>query len=134
MAEPGHFEVVGSKKPLFNSADMQNFAVAVLKDVGAEGQRMMATYPAQNLNKTNYRRTGTLKRSWNHEVSVANDKITLTIGSQGQIAPYNAPVQGKPQSRVFMGTGWRTVDELIVATTMKANKGMEMSVKAGIPK
>lgn len=83
-----------------------------VRSVIADGQRWIATYPPQSLTKTDYRRTGTLKRSWSHTMSTRPNAIVGVVGSNPNIAPYNRVVQGSPQAKIMRGAGWRGVDGL----------------------
>ena len=96
----------------------QRDVVVMMRRATAEGQRHIAVYPPQRLHKSNYRRTGTLKRSWSSKVSAAGNKVQGIVGSNSNIAPYNRFVQGPRkgdgarQLRLFRGAGWKGVDEL----------------------
>lgn len=83
-----------------------------VRQVVAEGQRFIATYPPQRLTASGYRRTGTLRRSWSSKVDVTFGGITGIVGSNANIAPYNVFVQGSPQRPIFRTAGWRGVDDL----------------------
>jgi hypothetical protein len=83
-----------------------------VRTVAANGQRWIATYPPQTLTATGYVRTGTLKRSWSHTVQRRPNQIVGIVGSNPNIAPYNRPVQGSPQVKIFQTAGWRGVDGL----------------------
>lgn len=98
----------------------QQDVVKMMRRATAEGQRHIATYPPQRLRKSNYRRTGTLKRSWSKKVVAGGNKVQGIVGSNSNVAPYNRFVQGpaKPkgsaqrQLPAFRRAGWRGVDEL----------------------
>lgn len=94
-------------------------ATSMLRRVAAEGHRKIAKYPPQRLKKTNYRRTGTLKRSWSHRVGQEGQDVAAEVGSSSNIAPYNRYVQGpregprgRRQVKAFRQAGWQGVDEL----------------------
>ena len=71
----------------------------------------MSEYPMQPAG-SNYRRTGTLRRSWHFDVKSGGGKIEGAIKSQAAIAPYNVSVQGDEQREVFRNIGWHSTDDL----------------------
>lgn len=87
---------------------------AAMTSTTANGQRFIARYPAQRLTKSNYRRTGTLKRSWSSTVQVSGSRMVGVVGSNSNIAPYNKFVQGTPKQvvKIFPQAGWKGVDDL----------------------
>ncbi len=98
------------------------------RQVAADGKRFIATYPPQTLVKSGYVRTNTLKRSWSSKTESTGRAITITIGSNANIAPYNRVVQGRPQGKLFAGADWRNVTDL----EKKARADMEKRVEATI--
>ncbi len=104
-------KAINNTNPL-EAAKLRKQLKAVMVSVTADGQRFIAKYPAQTLRKSNYRRTGTLKRSWSSKVTATKTKITGVVGSNDNIAPYNKFVQGSPQSKLFRTTAWRNIDDL----------------------
>ncbi|KKN78099.1 hypothetical protein LCGC14_0353260 [marine sediment metagenome] len=90
----------------------------------ANGQRFIARYPAQRLTKSNYRRTGTLKRSWSSTVQVSGSRMVGIVGSNSNIAPYNRFVQGTPKEvvKMFPQAGWKGVDDLDRVLENELNK------------
>ena len=78
----------------------------------ADGNRFISRYPPQRLTASGYVRTNTLKRSWSFKVSNQVRRITGTVGSNSNIAPYNKFVQGKRQRRLFRAAGWSNVNTL----------------------
>lgn len=101
-----------------------------VRTVVADGQRWIATYPPQTLTKTGYVRTGTLKRSWSHTVSQRPAAIVGIVGSNPNIAPYNRPVQGAPQAKLFQTAGWRGVDGL----SQRMQNDLDRRVRASVRK
>ena len=102
-------------RPLGADFDVDGFIDAVKKDarqIAADGKRFIATYPPQTLVKSGYVRTNTLKRSWSSKTRSTRLEITVEIGSNANIAPYNQVVQGDPQAKLFAGANWRNVDDL----------------------
>ncbi len=99
---------VGRRNP-FPTQELVTGLGSIMTDVGAEGKRFISKYPPQTLTKTGYRRTGTLKRSWSFRVSKARAKLSVIVGSNSNIAPYNRPVQGRRQVRIFKRAGWRNL-------------------------
>jgi len=81
-------------------------------DLMTEAHDQLATYPPQRAG-VDYRRTGTLGRSWQHRVRAKPDRIEGEASSQGQIAPYNIYVQGPRQKPWAKATGWRTPKEVL---------------------
>jgi hypothetical protein len=101
-----------------------------VRTVVANGQRWIAVYPPQSLNKTGYVRTGTLKRSWSHSVTRRPGAIVGIIGSNANIAPYNRFVQGSPQVKAFQTAGWRGVDDL----EQRVQNDLDRRVRASVRK
>lgn len=99
---------VGRGKP-FPIQELSTGLGKIMTDVGAEGKRFISKYPPQTLTKTGYRRTGTLKRSWSFKASRARRQFSVVVGSNSNIAPYNRPVQGRRQVRIFRRAGWRNL-------------------------
>ena len=98
----------------------------------AEGNRFIAKYPPQRLKKSGYKRTGTLKRSWSFKVSNERRRITGTVGSNSNIAPYNKYVQGKTQRRLFRGVGWRNVNTLEARMVKQLINGSDDIMKRAV--
>ena len=114
----------------------QQDVVKMMRSATAEGQRHIAVYPPQRLRKSNYRRTGTLKRSWSKKVSAAGNKVVGIVGSSSAIAPYNRFVQGprkakgggKSQLPLFRRAGWKGVDELQDFLQDEVQRGLQRIV------
>jgi len=100
-----------------------------VRDECVEGKRFMSQYPPQPAD-SHYRRTGTLKDSWSFGVKSGNSKIEGEIGSNSNIAPYNADVQGDDQEALFKRIGWKNVDDL----QSKVSKGFPERVQREIDK
>lgn len=84
---------------------------AAMNDATAYIHRQTSTYPPQRTGSS-YRRTDTLKRSWSREVRAEGREIVGTVGSNGDLAPYNRLVQdGTRQARVHRGR-WATVQAI----------------------
>ncbi len=105
------------------------------RQVAADGKRFIATYPAQTLVKTGYVRTNTLKRSWSSKTASTRQTITITIGSNANIAPYNRVVQGptkgdagQRQARIMAAANWRNVDDLEKKARADADKRIQATV------
>jgi len=81
-----------------------------VRDQVAEGVRYITWYPPQR--NSNYRRTGTLRNSWDGTTTTGNRRIEGIIGSSANIAPYNQDVQGANQEALFKELGWRNVEDL----------------------
>lgn len=97
----------------------------------ANGQRFIARYPAQRLTKSNYRRTGTLKRSWSSKVTVNSRRMVGIVGSNSNVAPYNRFVQGTPSEvvKIFPQAGWKGVDDLAKMLENEFNKRVDPIIK-----
>ena len=118
--------------------DIDAFLTAMKFDarqVAADGKRFIATYPPQTLVKTGYVRTGTLKRSWSSKTASTRQSITITIGSNANIAPYNRVVQGpsegspgQRQATIMAAAGWRNADDLIKKVQSDAEKRIQATV------
>ena len=98
------------------------------RQVAADGKRFIATYPPQTLVKSGYVRTNTLKRSWSSKTASTGQTITITIGSNANIAPYNRVVQGRPQGKLFAGADWRNVEDLEKKARGDAEKRIQATV------
>ncbi len=105
---------------------------AAMTSTTANGQRFIARYPAQRLTKSNYRRTGTLKRSWSSNVNVSSRRIVGVVGSNSNIAPYNKFVQGTPKDvvKMFPQAGWKGVDDLDRVLENELNKRVDRILEA----
>lgn len=111
--------------------DVRELIDAVKKDarqIAADGKRFIATYPPQTLVKTGYVRTNTLKRSWSSKTRATAKEITVEIGSNANIAPYNRVVQGEPQGKLFAGANWRNVKDLEKKARGDAEKRVQATV------
>lgn len=97
----------------------------LMRDVTADGQRLIATYPPQRLRKTRYRRTGTLKRSWSRKIRRRGNDLTGEVGSNSNIAPYNRYVQGQRPVKIFRRAGWKNVDDLAEQMVDDFNDGLD---------
>ena len=118
-------------RPLGADFDVDGFIEAVKKDarqIAADGKRFIATYPPQVLVKTGYVRTNTLKRSWSSKTRSTRLEITVEIGSNANIAPYNRVVQGDPQGKLFAGANWRNVDDLEKKVRSDAEKRVQATL------
>ena len=74
--------------------------------------RELQTYPPQRPG-TAYKRTGTLRRSWQRRVTNDGAAITGEVVSSGNIAPYNRLVQDQTrQARIHRGRWTNTVQEV----------------------
>ncbi len=132
MAAPKFkFTVIKPQGARVDAAGFAQDVTRMLRRAVTEGQRHIAKYPPQRLRKTNYRRTGTLKRSWSKRVTAAGTKVEGVVGSNSNIAPYNVVVQGsrrgtgRRQGRMFRRAGWRGVDELATMMEDKVEKGLQ---------
>ncbi len=112
-----------------NVQGLKREVARALRQVVAEGQRFIATYPPQRLLATGYRRTGTLRRSWSSKVDVTFGGITGTVGSNANIAPYNVFVQGSPQRPIFRTAGWRGVDDLADFLQTRVGSAVDRAVE-----
>lgn len=118
--------------------DVRELIDAVKKDarqIAADGKRFIATYPPQTLTKTGYVRTNTLKRSWSSKTRSTAKEITVEIGSNANIAPYNRVVQGpsegatgQRQARIMAAANWRNVDDLEKKARGDAEKRVQATV------
>ena len=126
-----NFTVIKPTGARVDAAGLAQDVTRMMRKTVTEGQRHIAKYPPQRLRKTNYRRTGTLKRSWSKRVQAAGTELTGTVGSNANVAPYNVVVQGtrkgtgRHQSRMFRRAGWRGVDELLSMMEDRAEKGLQ---------
>lgn len=72
--------------------------------------REMKAYPPPPPNSS-YKRTGTLGRSWSRRVEGRGMEVTGTVGSNGNMAPYNRYVQdGEYQAQMHQGR-WTTIQD-----------------------
>jgi|TARA_Y100000310_G_scaffold15622_1_gene15666 hypothetical protein len=102
---------VTPKKPLGNIPKLVELLTNGVRDQAAEGVRLMSTYPPQPA-KSRYRRTGTLRRSWNFALKTGGGIIQAIIQSNRRVAPYNEAVQGQDQAPLFEQIGWKTIKDL----------------------
>lgn len=123
---------IGGDGRLFDVERMLTQVAGDFTDLGAEGVRKMATYPAQR-SRSRYRRTGTLMRSWSAtRVTRSSDRVELTIGSNSNTAPYNREVEGEDQLPLFRSLGWQTVHDLQRDLAAKLPALLERALRAGI--
>jgi hypothetical protein len=81
---------------------------AAISDITAIVARDLKTYPPQR--PTSYRRTNTLKRSWQKTIETRGAMVTGRVRSSGQIAPYNRWVQDEEwQAWMHVGHWTNTV-------------------------
>jgi hypothetical protein len=104
-----------------------------VRDTASEGNRFIAEYPEpQILNKTHYKRTGTLKKSWSSLTRANANRIEGLVGSNSNMAPYNRDVQGPESERDPMFPnigGWRGVPELKAMMNIELTKRIEWNLK-----
>jgi hypothetical protein len=101
-----------------------------VRDTTSEGHRFIAEYPEpQVLNKTHYKRTGTLKKSWSSLTRASAQQIEGMVGSNGFMAPYNKDVQGPDQDPMFFRAGWHGVPELKIMMNAELSKRIEWNLK-----
>ncbi|MCH8806150.1 MAG: hypothetical protein IH986_08690 [Planctomycetes bacterium] len=112
----------------FNVRELIDAVKKDARQIAADGKRFIATYPPQTLVKTGYVRTNTLKRSWSSKTRATAKEITVEIGSNANIAPYNQVVQGDPQGKLFAGAKWRNVDDLEKKARSDAEKRVQATV------
>ena len=73
--------------------------------------RELQTYPPQRSGST-YKRTGTLRRSWQRRVTSEGNTIAGEVVSSGNMAPYNRLVQDQTQqARIHRGRWTNTAQE-----------------------
>ena len=132
MATPKfNFKVIKPTGAQVDAAGLAQDVTRMMRRTVTEGQRHIAKYPPQRLRKTNYRRTGTLKRSWSKRVTAAGVEVAGIVGSNSNIAPYNVVVQGtrkgtgRRQARIFRRAGWRGVDGLSSMMEDSVEKGLQ---------
>ncbi len=74
--------------------------------------RELQTYPPQRTGTT-YKRTGTLRRSWQRRVTNEGSAIVGEVVSSGNMAPYNRLVQDQVrQASIHRGRWTNTVQEV----------------------
>lgn len=101
----------------------------LMGDFVTEAQDELATYPPQRAG-VDYRRTGTLGRSWQHRVEARGGAIVGTVASQGQIAPYNVYVQGPKQVRWAKSYGWKQPKDVVKKKWPKMQRAVRAAIKA----
>ena len=109
----------------FDGPSMRRSLVRLVTDVTHDGVRFVARYPPQTLTATGYVRTGTLARSWSARVRTGVGKLEGTVGSAGNIAPYNVFVQGEDPVGMFPRAGWRGVDDLDKFLQTRVQRGVD---------
>lgn len=120
-------------KPFWDARNLKSQVEHLAQQIGAEGQRYMAEYPAQRLTQSGYRRTGTLKRSWSYSVTSQASDLVIEISSNGGMAPYGPYVQGPEgtQRVLFRGAGWRNIDDVIEKLHPALLEGIARIIKGG---
>ncbi len=123
---------ISAKGAKVNTASIHRDITHMMRQTVTEGRRTIAKYPAQQLRKSRYRRTGTLKRSWSAKVEAGADRVAGEVGSNSNIAPYNRHVQGpkegargRRQLAMFRRAGWMGVDELEDLLEDKVQDGLQ---------
>ncbi len=109
----------------FDTASLTRRLGRLVSDTTHDGVRFIAHYPSQQLTKSGYVRTGTLARSWSAKVRASSTRIEGTVGSSGNIAPYNVFVQGEKPVPIFPRAGWRGVDELDEFVQTRVDRGAD---------
>ena len=109
----------------FDGPAMRRSLTRLVTDVTHDGVRFIARYPPQSLTASGYVRTGTLARSWSARVRSGGRKIEGTVGSAGNIAPYNVFVQGESPVGMFPRAGWRGVDDLDKFLQTRVQRGVD---------
>jgi len=109
----------------FDGPALRRGLTRLITDTTHDGVRFVARYPAQSLVKSGYVRTGTLARSWSARVQTSGRDIEGTVGSSGNIAPYNVFVQGESPVAIFPLAGWRGVDDLDDFLQTRVERGVE---------
>lgn len=76
--------------------------------------RPWSSTPPRTGRRAGGRRTGDLGRSWQYKVSLGGDSGYVEVASdEGRLErPYARYVQGKRQTSVMSGRGWKTIDEV----------------------
>lgn len=127
---------IKAKRPVIDTAAVMRELTGALRDMQAEGVRLMATYPPQRAD-SRYRRTGTLKRSWSMPpVRRQGSALAAEIFSNGGIAPYNRKVQGVAQDPFFGARGWVDVRALVKLVNkqlpVRVQRAMNRAVAKGM--
>lgn len=102
---------------------------SLMGDFVTESHDELATYPRQRAG-VEYRRTGSLGRSWQHRVEARRGAIIGTVASQGQIAPYNVYVQGPKQVSWAKSYGWKQPKDVVKKRWPKMQGAVRAAVKA----
>jgi len=102
---------------------------SLMGDFVTEAHDDLATYPRQRAG-VEYRRTGSLGRSWQHRVEARGGAIVGTVASQGQIAPYNVYVQGPKPVSWARPYGWKNVKDVVKKRWPKIQRAVRAAVKA----
>ncbi len=123
---------IGVPIPRIDGRDIVRDLQRLMTRTVADGNRFIARYPPQRLTASGYVRTGTLKRSWSFRVRNELRRITGTVGSNSNIAPYNKFVQGKRQRRLFRGAGWTNVNTLEARMTRRLIVGADDIIQRAI--
>ena len=69
-------------------------------------------YPPQRRNST-YIRTNTLQKSWSRRITVTAGDVVGTVGSNGNMAPYNRVVMDREQQAAVHRGRWPTAQGLV---------------------
>lgn len=83
------------------------------EDAGTYVLAIQKRYPQQRPGSS-YRRTNVLKNSWSKRIEGTGLTITVRIGSNGAMAPYNRYVQDRDrQARIHRGRWTNTVQDTV---------------------
>lgn len=92
------------------SALMRRAQVQAAEESAIYTLNQLKQYPSST--GGSYRRTGTLRRSWHHEVFTTTREPSARVSSNGNIAPYNRWVQDQTrQARMHRGR-WNTAQQV----------------------
>lgn len=91
----------------------------------------LRTYPPQRPGSA-YKRTNTLKGSWNRRIEGSGSDMVGHVESNGNAAPYNRLVQDRTrQARVHRGR-WQTAQDVAERSTSQINSMFEARIRAAI--
>lgn len=92
----------------------------------------MRTYPPQRVGSA-YKRTNTLKGSWNKRIEGSGADMVGHVESNGNVAPYNRLVQDRTrQARVHRGRWTNTAQDVAERSTGAINDMFAARIRAAV--
>src|SRR3989304_9283212 len=107
------------KKPIKSDAVRRKLHLR-MRTLVADLHRHAETYEASAPSPKVYVRTNTLAKSWSHKTEWKGNDLIGTMGSSGQVAPYNVYARGpkkgpkgRRQAAHMAARGWLSITQII---------------------